>query len=79
MIPKSLELLEAEFWNIEIGQFVRSSPTVVLSEKGEWLRGRSILIDVQAEQFWGLFWTFPLTDFYVSRPTSHIANQDVRS
>ena len=39
---------------MEIGQFMWSSQTVVLPERDERLRGRSIL-NVKAEQFWKLF------------------------
>ena len=42
---------------MEIDQFMWSSQTVVLPERDEQLRERSIL-NVKAEQFWKLFWNF---------------------
>ena len=42
---------------MESGQFIWRSQTEVLPERDEQLRGKSIL-NVKAEQFWELFWTF---------------------
>ena len=46
-------------WILKYGncQFMWSSQTVVLPERDERLRGRSIL-NVKAEQLWKLFWNF---------------------
>ena len=48
-----------------------SSQTVVLPERDEKLRGKSIF-NVKAEQLWKLFWTFQHKNFCVSRPTKSL-------
>ena len=56
---------------MEISHFTWSSQTVVLSEREKWLRGR-IILNVKSEQYLEVLLDHPPTDFYVSRPTSHI-------
>ena len=70
LIPKSLEMLE--YGNC---QFMWSTQTVVLPESDS---AEEVFLTLRQSSFGNFFGPSSTTDFRVSRPTSHIANQNVR-
>ena len=67
---------------MEIGQFMRSSQRVVLSEtemSDSSKEKEEVFLTLRQSSFEGSFGPSTPIDSYVSRATSHIANQDVWS
>ena len=60
---------------MEIDQFMWSTQTVVLPESDS---EEEVFLTLRQSSFGNSFGPSSTTDFRVSRPTSHIANQNVR-